>query len=162
ATAYVPFGIDRVRFSGRPRGRLWAHAVLRPGQEAGREVFTADVLLFEEAGRVVCAIEGLHLKRAERGALLRGLRGPDEGWLSELAWPPLPALAPPDGTPPEQAGAWVILADRGGTGDSLAVKLRRLGARCQLARPGTGASRLGGDDWQIDPTSPEDFARVLD
>ena len=130
ASAYVPFGIDRLFVAGRPHGRLWAHAALRPGQGVGSEVFTADVLLFEETGRVVASIEGLHLKKAQRAALLRGLQQQvrQDDWLYEMAWQPLTAPAAPTGS----SGPWLILADRAGIGDALAELLRQRGDSCRL------------------------------
>jgi acyl transferase domain-containing protein/acyl carrier protein len=159
AAAYVPFGIDRLHYLRKPRGVLWAHAALRPGQSEGSEVFTADLLLFEESGQVVAAIEGLHLKRAARETLLRGLQGRADDTLYEIAWRPLPDLP----EPVAQSGNWLILADRGGIGEALAAKLRDRGNRCFLAR---GASSDNGeypgeDQWQIDPANPGELARLL-
>ncbi len=128
-SAYVPFGIDRLHLAGRPRGRLWCHAALRPNQSAGSEVFSADVRLFEESGRVVADIAGLHLKKANRETLLRGLQVRQEDWLYEIAWRPLAPLA----TPAVPSGSWLVVADRGGIGAALTDQLRQQGASCVLA-----------------------------
>ncbi len=69
--AYVPLGLDRLRFFGRRGGALWCHAALRPG--AGRnDMLTADVRLLEEDGRLVAAFEGLHARRAAAETLKHG------------------------------------------------------------------------------------------
>jgi acyl transferase domain-containing protein/pimeloyl-ACP methyl ester carboxylesterase/aryl carrier-like protein len=134
STAYVPFAVERVRFHGRGSGTLWCHVTLRPG--TSREIFTADLQLFEESGRVVASFEGLHLKRAEREALLRGLQGQTDNWVHEIAWRALPALDAPTSEAARGVGPWLVLADRGGVGAALVERLQQLEAECRLVHPG--------------------------
>jgi acyl transferase domain-containing protein/acyl carrier protein len=178
---YVPLGIDRLRHAGSATGSLWAHARLRQG-EAGpaaggpaseerslrsdeqggvaahaAETLTADVLLFEESGRVVVSVEGLHLKRIAPDSLGRG-SGKPEDWLYELRWE---TVSRPDVGPEGAAGAWLILADRGGIGQTLAGALRDRGGRCTLVFAGTEYARPGEGELEINPTDPADLDRLL-
>jgi NADPH:quinone reductase-like Zn-dependent oxidoreductase/SAM-dependent methyltransferase/acyl carrier protein len=74
--------------------------VLRPGAvHAGQvdgsgpaETMTADVSLYATDGAPIAVLEGLHLKRADRNALLRlGRRGDPDDWLYTVDWRELPA-----------------------------------------------------------------------
>ncbi len=152
--AYVPVGMDRLRFHGRAAGALWCHAVLR---DAGEGV-SGDLRLFAESGEAVMDVEGLHLRRADREALLRGGRNDPDDWLYEMAWEPLPLGR---GEAPQAPGRWLVFADRKGLGSALADGLRKAGAACAVVFPGTGYERLAEREWEIDPGRPEDFDRVV-
>jgi len=76
---YLPLGIDRLHIAATPEGTLWAHAVLRPA--ASEDVLSADIRLFDEAGRSILLVEGLHVKRAS--AALRSENA--DNWLYEVA-----------------------------------------------------------------------------
>ena len=60
----------------------------------------------------------------------------------------------------EKSRRWIVLADRGGTGEDVAGVLRRRGASCVLVDPGI-AYRHSGDRFEVEPRRPEDIARML-
>ncbi len=62
---------------------------------------------------------------------------------------------------PLPAEGWLILGDQAGVGEQLATRLRAMGHRCFLAQAGREFESAGQDQWQIDPTSPEDYRRLL-
>lgn len=90
-TAYLLIAIDRFQLYGQPGRRLWNHTRLRPGNSAGGEVFTGDVLLYNEDGQLVAEASGLYLKLASRDSLLRATRQYLNDWLYEVRWQPKPA-----------------------------------------------------------------------
>jgi acyl transferase domain-containing protein/NADPH:quinone reductase-like Zn-dependent oxidoreductase/SAM-dependent methyltransferase len=82
---FLPAGLDRGDVIGRPGRAAWAHAVVRRA-DAGAEVLTADVSLFDDDGRPLAVLSGLHFKRADVRALGGALVLPE--WLYETTWDP--------------------------------------------------------------------------
>lgn len=105
---YLPIAIDRLRVYARPGAQVMAHARLLPteGSLTQGETLTGVIQLFDEAGRLLAALDGLRLKRATGDSLRRPEHGTPDDWLYEVAWrsmsvdtPALPMadfLAPPD------------------------------------------------------------------
>jgi len=137
--AFVPLGIDHVRFFGRPAGRLWCHAALRRGDSKTGEVFTGDIRVIRESGEPVVEIDGIHLRRAVRDSLLRALRSPVTGSMYSLRWEPFEPIAPKVGSPP---GRWILFADRDATAESTADLLQKRGDIVSLASPGAGSESV--------------------
>ncbi|HEY7509712.1 MAG TPA: beta-ketoacyl reductase, partial [Vicinamibacteria bacterium] len=52
-------------------------------------------------------------------------------------------------------------ADRGGLGGALARRLRERGDRCVLVASGPGYAERPDGPWQVDPSSPADFRRLI-
>jgi acyl transferase domain-containing protein/NADPH:quinone reductase-like Zn-dependent oxidoreductase/acyl carrier protein/SAM-dependent methyltransferase/GNAT superfamily N-acetyltransferase len=78
---YLPLGLERFRLLGTAGLAPWSEVRLR---SASQETAVADLRLLDSEGRVLALIEGLRLKRAERGALLGD--APWREWLYEPAW----------------------------------------------------------------------------
>jgi acyl transferase domain-containing protein/acyl carrier protein len=99
--SYLLVGIDSLRLFTAPTTVLWDHVVLRPATANGARLFSADIELVDPMGRLVAQIGGVHLKRADRAALVRVTQQPDVDWIYNLEWQlaadaPAPMLAPPD------------------------------------------------------------------
>ncbi|AKT41309.1 type I polyketide synthase [Chondromyces crocatus] len=141
--AYVPMGIERLRFRGGAvmPTRLRARAVLRPGSGEGKDRLVGDVVLADDAGHFVAELSGLHAKRAPVEIFSTRTRGNDV--LYEIAWPEAKrhdrvALV-------EAPGRFVILADRVGIGAQLGALLEQRGASMVLVSADddvTDAARL--------------------
>jgi acyl transferase domain-containing protein/NAD(P)-dependent dehydrogenase (short-subunit alcohol dehydrogenase family)/acyl carrier protein len=84
--AYLLIGIDRFALLTAPPTRFWNHTVLRPGAGSGSEVFSGDIRLYDDDGRMVAEILGLHLKRATALSMARADETPPESWFYEIAW----------------------------------------------------------------------------
>ncbi|HLF25326.1 MAG TPA: type I polyketide synthase [Anaerolineae bacterium] len=85
-SAYLLIGLDRFVSYARPGERVWNHTVMH-GIDSGKETFSCDLRLFGEDGALIAEAQGLHLKRATRGALERLTRRhshPD--WFYEVQW----------------------------------------------------------------------------
>ncbi|WP_394845472.1 SDR family NAD(P)-dependent oxidoreductase [Pendulispora brunnea] len=82
AGAFVPFSIERLAFYGRGHGPAWCHARLRTANDSG---CVGDLRVFDDAGHVIAELEGLHLKRASKEAML-GERGAHARWAYEVSW----------------------------------------------------------------------------
>ncbi|WP_394836994.1 SDR family NAD(P)-dependent oxidoreductase [Pendulispora rubella] len=120
ASARVPVAIGRLQVHRRPGDRLWVHAKLRPGSDD-----MGDLMVLDEEGRAIAEVEGLRVRKLAE-------RDPTEDWFYELVWraadPPRPTV--------NDAGTWLVLTDRGGTGEALAARLiARGGAVVSIAEP---------------------------
>ncbi|MEZ4868996.1 MAG: type I polyketide synthase [Caldilineaceae bacterium] len=132
---YVPFTLERFHFVRQPEpGPLWCYGRLRPAADAASEKaqaqMTADLQLFDASGQLIAQVDGYSARRAEPTALLRMVEDekvPTE-WLYQLTWR-LRASIPANGAV-QTSGSWLILADRGGVGATLAAQLREQGAHC--------------------------------
>jgi malonyl CoA-acyl carrier protein transacylase len=122
--AFVPLGIDRVRFYRKPAGRLWCHASLRADDAMTGEVFTGTIRVIHESGEPIVDILGIHLRRAKRDSLLRALRSHLKESLYDLSWEP---ASPSVGQALASPGTWLVFSDRGGTGQAVADLLRQRG-----------------------------------
>lgn len=86
--AYLLVAIERFTFSGTAfESPLWVHARVRPAA-AGATALTAEVKLFDGAGRTVAAAEGVSLKQARRESVLHS-RPPAEERTTPRPRPPL-------------------------------------------------------------------------
>jgi NADPH:quinone reductase-like Zn-dependent oxidoreductase/SAM-dependent methyltransferase/acyl carrier protein len=56
---------------------------------------------------------------------------------------------------------WIVFADRGGLGESLRTLLQSPSGNCVTVFAGCRYEALGGENYQIDPGSPDDFLRLL-
>jgi acyl transferase domain-containing protein/acyl carrier protein len=146
----VPVGIERVRVIRPLGGRVWARVAVR---ECSREgTLGGDLHLFADDGSIVACVTGLSLRRFPREVLGRAVSA---GWLYEIAWRARALASLPAGQPPPSR--WVILADRGGTGESLARRLEAGGLRCDVLFAARGPGSDGGG---IDGSSPEALAAM--
>ncbi len=88
-------------------------------------------------------------------------RRPDEThdrWLWELQWRPRERGAPAISA---SKGAWLVLCDRGGVGEAVALRLRASGATCVRAVLGEAFRAVEPDLWEIDPADPESYRSLL-
>jgi len=154
---YLPVGFDQLRFSD-PAGRLlWGYAVLRSGPAMGGDPIF-DVYLLTENGDVVAALTGLHSKRVAAETL--AAEDAQDPEIYAVTWQPAPR---PNQRQPKHdpAGAWLILADRAGTGGKLADWLSAEGQRCLLVLAGGKAEPADANTWPVDPARPDDTTRRL-
>ena len=91
-TAYLLIGIDHLQLHCAPNAKLWNHTVVRSQNSSNQNAVTGDIRLFDETGNLVAEIEGLHLIRAEREALLRSVQKLTDDWFYKVEWQskPLP------------------------------------------------------------------------
>ena len=61
----------------------------------------------------------------------------------------------------QSRGRWIVFADHGGLGESLRTLLQSPSGNCVTVLAGSRYEALGGENYQIDPGSPDDFHRLL-
>ena len=150
---YIPAGLDRIEVYGRATGSLWCRCTVRKTKPS---IATADISVYGEAGELVARITGLRARRVPKALL--GERVLRENWFYQIDWvrQPLPPL-PQRGRAGE---SYVIFADGGGVGDSLARRLEAEGHRC--ARIYAGEKRQQVDlRYYIDPACRGDYTWAL-
>ncbi|WP_394834890.1 SDR family NAD(P)-dependent oxidoreductase [Pendulispora rubella] len=116
---FVPFALERLAFYGRGHGPTWCHARLRTANDDG---CVGDLRVLDEAGRMVAELEGLHLKRASKEAML-GRETAHARWGYEVAW-----TKQPRGATHAAPGAWVIVGVEDPLGPAVAAALSAKGA----------------------------------
>jgi natural product biosynthesis luciferase-like monooxygenase protein len=159
---FLPTGLGEFRVVGRPGGRVWSHARLRPVPGTSADVCEGDVHIYDEAGTLVAEALGLRLRSAGREPSQDAAPDPSRDWLYELRWRPADRAPEPTAPKPASAGAWLIFADGQGVGDGLATVLEGRGASCTLVRPGDGFALEGAGRFRVDPGRPEDVGRLLE
>ncbi|MGH8092923.1 MAG: SDR family NAD(P)-dependent oxidoreductase [Chthoniobacterales bacterium] len=96
-------------------------------------------------------------------ASLPGLMGPHgEGQIAILGrkpWQPTEVRVLVAEAPAEKS--WLVLADEGGIGSSLADQLRETGVRCRIARRGTSFSMRDDDTFTLRAETPDDWQELF-
>ena len=134
---FMPTEMGEIRVHGAIAGDCFSHVVLTSGAEPVDGRVDADIRVLDANGRVQIEVLGLRLQFLDEAALQAPLR---ERWYYEVSWQaeedsPAPAA-------PAEPGAWVVLADSGGTGDALAKLLTEEGDSCVVVQ--AGADPLAG------------------
>ncbi|WNG36476.1 acyltransferase domain-containing protein [Archangium violaceum] len=151
----LPERVDTVRVLSKPSEAVWAHAVLR----GGNEEVVGDVRLLDESGRVLVEIAGVHLLPVDRGLLRLAVRQRLDGWMYELAWQSKPrSVAVPRAS---GRGRWLLLADKGGTAEALATRLEARGEQVLWAWTAAEREVRGEGRWAVSPTKREDLEWLL-
>jgi acyl transferase domain-containing protein/acyl carrier protein len=158
-SGFMPVVIDRIRVFDRPSERLFSHVEVRGG--AGGDELVGDVRVYSEDGRLVAEMLGSHLQYLDRIGAQKKPSLDDS--IYEIAWKPAdekagkPALREVTG-----AGAWIVLADRGGVGEGLAARIRQGGRRCVIVQRGDRFVELGRDRFAMSEGARDDLRRIFE
>ena len=83
-------------------------------------------------------------------------------WLYEIEWQSQPRqLTSQEKNGFHKPGSWLIFADRGGVGQTLAKLLHKQGCTCILVYAGDAYQTREDGTWIINPSSPADFERLF-
>ena len=143
-SAYLPVGVDEIRFLRRAGSGAWCRASVRVGDDDAGSI-VADLQIATKDGQPVGSIAGLRLRRVSLAAFGAATVDPIDAWWYGIDWGP--------STRPAGARAsrtWLIVSDEGGLGPDLAVRLRAEGDRVFLAQPGTSLEARGADTYALD------------
>ncbi|HTN85588.1 MAG TPA: type I polyketide synthase, partial [Sorangium sp.] len=161
---FVPIALERLRVHGRPDRARWGHAIVRrsPGDAEG--TLEGDVTLLDEQGALLLEARGLACRRLT--ASPRRAADEIDGWMYGVMWEEAPrrGAGPAAGAAPAggaAAGAWLILADRGGFGRKLHAALRERGEACVVATPGQAHRQVEPGRHEIDLRAPGGLASIL-
>ena len=127
---YLPVGVARLRFHGRPGERFWVIATASGAGGDAALTREGDLWIVNEDGSPVAEILGLRVQQLEpQGPAARAESVAD--WLYEIAWEPIEA--PVDA--PQVTGTWLVLAGTDEAGN-LASRLGDAGTAVHVVVPG--------------------------
>ena len=142
--------------------QLWTEAVF--GLTSGwwrftdRDVRTVHPLLGRAQWEKLLRQSGF-----DEATSLPGLMGPHGegqiGILGRKAYRAPAAFEPVIEAPVEKS--WLIFADKEGTGQSLAARLRAAGVNCSIVRPGSAFKASGDETFTIRPEAPGDWHQLF-
>ncbi len=150
---FVPFALTSMRCHRRPpAGALYCHVRQQPQPDA--QARRGDIQLYDEDGRPILEILGFEARRTSEAQLRAHLENLTDS-LFAVHWSPL--------TPPAAIGpaSYVVFADRGGTGDQLAVDLALAGSSVLVVERAASFTALAQNRIAIDASDPAQFGRVL-
>jgi acyl carrier protein len=105
--------------------------------------------------------------RAGEEVLARAAKEKSDGRLYKIEWRREPRVEAVEagqskkGIQADRQGSWLIFSDRGGVGVSLAGLLQEQGGPCVTVFPGKTFENSKPGHFEIDPTRPGDFQRLL-
>jgi myxalamid-type polyketide synthase MxaD len=156
---YMPTRIDQIRIGSRSGLPRWSHAHLR---ELAANSVNGDVRLLDENGRVAVEISGIRFDRlgdSDRPAAVNL-----DDWFYEFEWQlkdRQPGEYDSEGSATAGPCVWLIFADRGGVGESLAALINARGGRGILVTRGESYGRADGEHFCIHPERSEDLQQLL-
>jgi acyl transferase domain-containing protein/acyl carrier protein len=155
---YLPVGVNRLQLHRALPAGLWAAANITHGQDPSSEVVVADITVFDETGERVADIAGARFRRAAHQKVAP--ISLDES-VFEIAWREAALKNDPALSRAGVEGAWLIFADRRGTGDALAQAIRDGGGHCVIVKSGAAYVERSPDSVTLDPANPAHFGRLL-
>jgi acyl transferase domain-containing protein/acyl carrier protein len=157
ADTYLPVGVDEIRFY-QSATEVLCHVGLATTGRGAHGVISADIDVVDGQGRPVAQLRGVTLQRVDRSALRRLAELDVRDWFYELTWQKLPAVA---AAAEPAAGAWLVLADAGGTGRAVADALTARGQRCIVVDPRIDLVLDPGINPATDAADPAAFDRII-
>ncbi len=125
SVTYLPLGIDRVIHHHRLPDTVWSLVKVDGDVDwaAPPAAMRADVIVFDDDGRVLIQLQGLSLARADRDTLARlGRSGDVRDWLNRVEWVDAP-LASGDRASTADADPIAVAADVDALADSVATTI---------------------------------------
>ena len=151
--AFVLSHVERIELYGRqPAARLWSRAQLSAPTAAAPHLRRGDVFVYDEAGGLLAAMQGVHFRYLSHPASPRQASD-----FYQVAWEPAPLTAA--GAAAEQN--WLIFAGNQQMGMTLQAALAGAGHRCTLVWPGQTYQSTAPDHYQIDPFNPAHYPSLL-
>lgn len=114
-SAYMFLGVDQLRLYGPASGRLYCHTTLQTGV-GEQELMVGDYQFWSDAGQLIAEGKGVHIKRAQQGALTFLTAPKDRVPVYDIQWK---AETPMD-VSGQNTGTWLILSGGQSQGHSLA------------------------------------------
>ena len=162
---YLPLSMDSIRFYARPGKSLWCHVQVRLESVETGTMLVVDVQVLDENGQAIAEVNGLHMRRAPREALIPQARQKVRDWFYEMSWERR-AREIISGNSASLSSvkdeSWLIFCDRSCTGSRLAGRLQAQGEQCVLVFAGQGNEMEEPGCYCIDPSNAVEFQRLLE
>ncbi|NEP00100.1 MAG: SDR family NAD(P)-dependent oxidoreductase, partial [Symploca sp. SIO2E9] len=158
----IPFSIEQFQFFEPPTSsQLWCYARQRANSKEKTKEIIADIELFDHQNQLIAKITGFQGKKIDRQVLQQSLQPDLSNWLYQVNWQPQALTAGKKALLSEQAGNWLIFADRSGLGLKLAQSFQNKGYQTLTVMPGESYQKLDSQSYIINPAQPEDFRQLL-
>ena len=158
-TTYLPIHVNELQVFRKAEAKVWSYAKLTETHKEA-QVLTGDIDLYNEQGMIIAQVKGLTVKRVNVDSLRQSIQKDDE-LLYNIAWQPTPREADIDTMLFEQTGIWLIFTESDGIGIKLLERLRIKGENGILVSSGKTYAKIAQDHYQINPSKPQDFQRLL-
>ncbi len=164
---YLPTGVTRFQIIQPVPEKVWALGSILESETASPQTLTGNIRLYDATGALVGYIEGLTLARTNRQVLMHYLQPENSSNLSpdlyEINWQlaPLPYQVELATPVPKKAGTWLIFAQPTDLRAQLAKLLQQQEQDCIFVSLGSGYQQLDAQHYQLDPTQPDNFQRLL-
>lgn len=161
---YLPTSVKTLRIYGRPDTLMFAHVMLRSDSGLNPHTLVVDLQLCNETGKIAVEVSGMRLRPVEREVLLGNSQEPWSDWLYEIQWQPkmrLKSVLTSKQAEQERRGNWLIFADQGGAGTTLASLLKSRGESCTVVFPGKAYNVSEAGHFELNSANLEDFQRLL-
>lgn len=158
---YLPTIFERVQIYDKLEASLWSCAIVRHRDNAGPELRSIDLYIFNRDGRLVAEVQGLHFKRAGHDSLLKlSAEASIDNWLYEVKWcpKPSPSTTRATRTPP---GKWLVFTDGRVVGSGLEERLREYDQTCISICPGDLGICHENPSLHVRPGCLQDFHKLL-
>jgi acyl transferase domain-containing protein/acyl carrier protein len=153
---YVQVGWDKITLYHAPRGNeFWSHAQVTAVQGPIR---TADIDIYDGAGRLIASVVGAQEQRTSRLALLAS--APWQEWLYTVEWRPQ-VRTPHEGDVEALPQHWLLLTTPDGMGQEVARLLQGHGAACTTVELGSAYAQHDDHTFTV-RNGVEDLRQVLD
>ncbi|MGO2374339.1 type I polyketide synthase [Pseudoalteromonas sp. KG3] len=168
---WLPVSMKKVQVYGAANNTLWSVVKVVDTAEVSLDTqsLTLNILVCDDAGKVVASIEGLTAVRIA-GKTLRSHFGKEIEDFYELNW--VPSSEPAIQEQKTGTGHWLVFADRSGEGEALAASLQQQGDSCTLVynQSASNDENVKGDYstlncreiYHIDPNKLSDFEQLFE
>lgn len=126
---YVPSGCESIITHADAADQVWSRVSLRNSAENNEGKLVADIHVFDNSGQLLIELTGFKLQSLQPGKSNKQSR--KDTWLYQPKWR---VMKPSEESTSDTSEAkhWLVLADDGGLGDSLADELKARGDTCQV------------------------------
>jgi len=159
--AFLPVGIEELKFFGRPGNELWSCATVKPKEEPDKDLLEANLDFFNVDGNPVASMRGLTLKRTNKAVLEQGLKEGIQKVLYQEVWKVSEVSNQRSNSIPE--GSWWIFtypADK--DVDEFCKVLVKNNAEYMIIRPGEVFRQKDPVNLEIDPSDPAHFQSIIE
>ena len=160
-SAYLPVTIERLWADQAISSACWSFARLRPQSESSLSHLLADVWIYDDAARVVGAVHGLKLQRAERHELAQIRGSTAAGGCHEVVWDAQSLSRRDNEATAKFEGRCLVFADRGGIAQRFLEQSSERGAEWVVVYLGKGYARQADGSFEISPARADDYRRLL-
>ena len=152
---YLPAGVERLSLYGPIDNNLWALGSI--AESSSEKQLIGDVKLLSASGKIVVHVEGLKLNRTNRDVLLRYLQPDVPPALYKMTWK---KATLPQTPAPILSKRWLVFATASGVSKQAIEQLQNQGHTCIVVQNGTSYQQLDSQQYQINPSSPNDFQQL--